>query len=136
MSLGQRLSAVGRPCDVSQQAARSSRCSDETVGGIKASVEQSRTEQSRAATGLSPRQPVMSRQPSRGASLSAPLRRIAERTRPFLQQSVGRGRLWEGSYWITEYPSRTVVKAMDTNGEAGRSESLPRQTDKQINTTA
>lgn len=47
MSLGQRLSAVGRPCDVSQQAARSSRCSDETVGGIKASVEQNRTEPSR-----------------------------------------------------------------------------------------
>lgn len=76
----------------------------------------------------------MSQQPPRGA-LCQRCSGISEREREApLQQSVG----WlamggGGGYWITECPSRTVVKAIDTNREAGRSKSLPRQTDKQIN---
>lgn len=40
-----------------------------------------------------------------------------------------------GCYWITECPSRTVVKAMDTNGKGGPKQGVPRQTNKQINKT-
>lgn len=89
----------------------------QTVGGIKASVEQNRTEPSRhQAVSQAACDVTAALKRSIAVSAAQAYRRENE---AFLQQSVGWGRLWEGSYWITEYPSRTVVKAMDTNGEAG-----------------
>lgn len=77
-----------------------------TVVGMKA--KESRRQRSRHQAVS--QQPVMSPQP-RGELCQ---RRLGvSRREAALQQAVG------GPYWITEYPSRTVVKAIVTNGEAG-----------------
>jgi len=74
-------------------------------------------------SGAAARLSVMSRQPPRGAicqrhSGISEREREREREREGGSSRAGCGREG-GGYRITESPPRTVVKAMDTNGEAG-----------------